>query len=374
MATYQMVPPSPYGQWPSPTGPAPSTATAFQPAPYPYPYPYPFPHARWPYRPMTLGRGVGIAGGIMLLMGGSLIVMMGIVYLLWWWEAGLVGMLDVAAFAVCIVGEVATFKRWYRLLALFAPCFLAFAAVMSMGIDEETGWLVLPFASISLALMLMGFQEMRSDRPWQMASVTSPAGPPGDVGAASFYAQGEQSPYGQWPYPMAAYPPSPSPYGQPPYRRSSLRRMLGIAGVVLLLVAGGFVMFFGVISVVIWFNDWTVTMLFAVLYFAAVTAAIVSSVAVLTRTHRGLSLLGPVLVVVASVATMFEFDIFTIFIVPIAVLALVFIFVGMPETRPDRPVGWTVQEPPAEPSPSGGVPADATRPAPDVATTDWPSR
>jgi hypothetical protein len=370
-----MVPPSPspYGQWPSPAGPTPSTAAQCQPGPYPYPYPYAPPPARWPYGPMTLGRGVGIAGGIMLLMGGSLILMMGIVYLLWWWQAGLVGMLDVAAFAVCIVGAVSAFKRWYRPLALLAPCFLAFTAIMSMSIDEETGWLVLPFASISLALMLMGFQEMRPDRSWRMAPATTVPGPPFD-GEAMTFDPGEQSPYGQWPYPLAAYPPAPAPFGWPSHRRSSTRRMLGIAGVVLLLVAGGFIMFFGVIGVVIWFNDWTVTMMFSALHFAAVTAAIVGSVAVLTRTHRGLSILGPVLVLVASVATMFEFDIFTIFIVPIAALSLVFVFVGIPETRPDRPTGWTVAEPSAaQPTPDAAL-ADGQRPAPDVALTEWTSR
>ncbi len=378
MATIQMVPPSPspYGHWPDPSGPAPSTASSFQPATpgQPQPYPYPPPYSRWPFRPVTLGRGLGIAGGIMLLIGGGLIMVAAFIYLMWWFRGAFLGMLDVAAFILCVAGAISAFRRWHRPLALFAPGFLIFASIMSMGLLEELGLICLPFACISLALMLMGFSEMRPDRPGQEAPAQVPAVASYGAAAPPFDSQAAPSPYGQWPYPMAGYPQAPSPFAPPAPHPASRRRMYGIAGVVLVLVAAGFVTFFGFFNMFWMFADWAGLILLAVLYFSSVTAAIVSAVAVLTRTHRGLAVLGPVMVLISLVATMFEFDFFTVFLVPIAALSLVFVVLGLPAMRSDRPVGWTVAEPSAAPRPSEGVTPDAARPPSDVATTDWTSR
>jgi len=150
--------PYPYGAWPYPLQMPPM---AFPGYPYPYTYPYMRP-------PTNQRRALAIAGGILLIIGGSFALFIGIVFAFetgWIDYAGWISFMNITAFCLSIVGAVAAFKRFWRLMALIGPAFLVAASIVSFADTGFFAVLVMVLGVLSLVFMAVGYNEM-TPAPW----------------------------------------------------------------------------------------------------------------------------------------------------------------------------------------------------------------
>jgi len=151
--------PSPYGSWPYPLQQMP-------PAPFPgYQYPYAYPYMRPPINPR---RALAIAGGILLIIGGSFALFIGIVFAFetdWLDSAAFLSIINITAFCLSIVGAIAAFKRFWRLMALIGPAVLIVAGIVALADTDFFALLLLVLGIVSLVFMGVGYNEM-TPVPW----------------------------------------------------------------------------------------------------------------------------------------------------------------------------------------------------------------
>jgi hypothetical protein len=151
--------PAPYGSWPYPLQQMPQ-------APFPgYPYPYASPYGR---TPINHRRALAIAGGILLIIGGSFALFVGIVFAFetdWNDSAGWISIMNITAFCLSIVGAIAAFRRFWRLMALVGPAFLVAASIVSLIDIGLFAVLLLVLGILSLVFMAIGYNEM-TPAPW----------------------------------------------------------------------------------------------------------------------------------------------------------------------------------------------------------------
>jgi len=178
--------PAPYGSWPYPLPQMPQTPfPGFQ---YPYAYPYMRP-------PLNQRRALAIAGGILLIIGGSFALFVGIVFAFqvsFLDSAGIISIMNITAFCLSIVGAVAAFRRFWRLMALIGPAFLVAAAVVALIDLGLFAVLLLVLGILSLVMMAVGYNEM-APAPWPGWSQGTPGMgyiPPGAAQQVSPFAGG----------------------------------------------------------------------------------------------------------------------------------------------------------------------------------------
>jgi len=180
--------PSPYGSWPYPLQQMPQM-------PYPgYPYPFAYPYMR---PPMNQRRALAITGGILLVIGGSFALFIGIVFALetgWLDAAGWISLINITAFCLSIVGAVAAFKRFWRLMALIGPASLMAAGIIALAEIGVFALIPLVLGILSLTFMAVGYNEMTSvpwpgwsqgavGLPYAQAGTVQPVGPLGGGGS-----------------------------------------------------------------------------------------------------------------------------------------------------------------------------------------------
>ena len=169
--------PSPYGSWPYPLQQMPQM-------PFPsYPYPYPYPYMR---PPMTQRRALAIAGGILLIIGGSFALFIGIVFAFetgWNDSAGWISIINITAFSLSIVGAIAAFKRFWRVMALIGPAFLVAAGIVALLDTMFFTIILLVLGILSLVFMAIGYNEM-TQVPWPGWSQAAPGAPYAPQGVA----------------------------------------------------------------------------------------------------------------------------------------------------------------------------------------------
>ena len=170
-------PPSPYGSWPYPLQQMPQM-------PFPaYQYPYPYPYAR---PPVTQRRALAIAGGILLIIGGSFALFIGIVFAFetgWNDSAGWISIINITAFSLSIVGAIAAFKRFWRVMALIGPAFLVAAGIVALLDTMFFTIILLVLGILSLVFMAIGYNEM-AQVPWPGWSQGAPGAPYAPQGVA----------------------------------------------------------------------------------------------------------------------------------------------------------------------------------------------
>jgi len=146
------------------------------------------------------------------------------------------------------------------------------------------------------------------------------------------------SPYGGMPYPMAfpgAYP-YPMMY-PPPYRPITQKRVFGITGGILLIVGGSLNLIPAIVFLFGWWDDDLLVMTIGLLDMMAFGLAVAGAVAAFKRTWRVLALIGSAFLLGASIVTAIVMPEFTLIILPLAILSLIFMGLGYGDMRQE---GW----------------------------------
>ena len=80
-------------------------------------------------------------------------------------SAGWISIMNITAFCLSIVGAIAAFRRFWRLMALVGPAFLVAASIVSLIDIGLFAVLLLVLGILSLVFMAIGYNEM-TPAPW----------------------------------------------------------------------------------------------------------------------------------------------------------------------------------------------------------------
>ena len=201
-------------------------------------------------------------------------------------------------------------------------------------------------------------RELASDMrycPYCGIRVGEGGAPPGTLQMAP------PSPYGQSPYPMPYPGAYPYPMMYPPYYRPiTQKRVFGITGGVLLIVAGAIMLIPGFVLLFDWWDPDLITTTAGLVDVIAFALAIAGAVAAFKRSWRVLAPVGAAFLIGACIVTAIEMPEFMIIVAPIGVISLVFMGLGYGEMTHEAWPGYGQAGPGALPSPFG-TPAQAPR-------------
>ena len=143
---------------------APTTA-----GPYPPVYPMPYMPPPFMYPPtMTGRRATDIAGGIVMLVTGCLCLISALIFFFdSWWFSDLwlpLGILNVVAFALSIVGAIGVFRRSWHVVIVVAMIVLLVVSLASLYDMGYFGVLILALAIVTVVLLAVSWSDTRAGR------------------------------------------------------------------------------------------------------------------------------------------------------------------------------------------------------------------
>ena len=156
----------------------------------PYPPVYPMPYMPSPFMypaPITAKRAMAVAGGIMMIIAGGFLLIGSLVFFIdGQWMFGdrwlLLGIIDVLAFVLSLLGAVGIFRRSWPVLIVGSMTTLMVASIVSLYDLEAFGLMILVFCIVTIVLVAVAWSDMRIGRmspypPFQPFPMMPPMGP-----------------------------------------------------------------------------------------------------------------------------------------------------------------------------------------------------